>query len=518
MTKKELVVKWGIKIVFMFISILIWSTVLIGDKRVSYPEWAKTQSILPNYVLCLIGLLGVAALCFIRKRRLIRISIIQEFISSHFHFLLWCMSGILLVVQIFISYHLYFIAGWDVSIVTGAADWIWTGTQGIEDFYYFSMYPNNIAIVYFFALISKAAVILGWEVYRYFVLVVVDCILINLSGVFVSLAMKRLSDDNGAGLQVFFLFALLVGVNPWMVVPYTDTYSILFPSFTFYLYLCAKNESRVLVKCLKWFLLGFVGIVGYLIKPSAAIVLIAVVSYELIRLVVVKEYWQKAITHLLLVVLAYLVSQGLWSHMLDYTGSDLDENLHFSYAHYLMMGLNEENVGAYKAEDVSFSVNFPNQNMREQGNFQEIRKRLEGYGVSGYFKFLLNKLLLNYNDGVFAWEQEGGFEMSPSRNPVTLTGSRIQRLFRCGTDWFPYYATFSQGIWVFLLTMLPFAGISVKGKVMFGDEKNIVWISLIGSFLFLMLFEARARYLYNMLPIYILCAVMGYRNLRWSMK
>jgi len=511
--KAENFIRKTVNILFGILCMFILGTLLLGDKRVAYPDWAKNYSVLSNITIAIIeaAVLGVGIMVW--KKWISRWEFLQKLTSEGFYPVLWIMAVLLFGAQVYISYHLYFILGWDVSIVAGTADWIWTGERGIGDEYYFSQYPNNVAIVYILAGIYRAAVALGLEVYRYFVSILADCVLIDLAGGFGALSVKRLTGSPKAGLGAFIIFSGLVGINPWMVVPYTDTYSILFPALTFYLYLCAKQADKRYQEWILWGLAGLAGMVGYLIKPSAAIVLIAIVGYEVFRLAVAKGQRRVAAVHLGIILAAYFLAQGLWLHMLAATGSELNEEVRFSYTHYLMLGLNEENTGAYSSGDYHFSLSIPDRKTRSRENLRIVGERLQTYGVGGYLEFMCKKLLLNYNDGVFAWEQEGGFELAERNAPVTIAFQRVRRLFRCGTDWYGYYATFAQALWVFVLLAMPFILLGKKCGNSRMEEELILCVSLLGSFLFVMLFEARARYLYNMLPIYVMGAVVGLRKL-----
>lgn len=501
----------SIDFLFAFLYVLVLAVVLFVDKLVRYPQWAYNQSLLPNILLALGGAAVVAAGIGIWRKRMQGGRLLRKESGLGFYILLWGMSGLLLLLQVFISYHLYFIAGWDVSIVTGVADWIWLEAGSVGEHFYFSQYTNNVGIVYVLAVVSRIAERIGLKVTHYLVLVLVDCVMINLSGVLAALCVKRLTGIGKAGLLSFLLFIGLVGVNPWMVVPYTDTYSILFPVLTLYLYLCAKGTDRLAVECVLWGLLGLVGLFGYFIKPSAVLVLIAILCYEAVLLLTEKGRRRKAVLHFALIAAAFVLSRGMWGHMLDYTGSNLDEKLKFSYTHYLMLGLNEENVGAYNSDDYAFSSRQPDQETRKRENLRVAKERLEGYGPAGLLEFAVKKLLVNYNDGTFAWEKEGEFEQSPSYNRDTAMQRTIQRLFRSEAEWFGYYATFAQWIWVLVLLLVPAMGIRRGGRA--GDGEYVVRIGMIGSFLFVMLFEARARYLYNMMPLFVICAAVGLRKL-----
>ena len=524
-------IRKSVKNIFAGIYLIVLGAVLLIDKGMEYPEWARNESLLPNIALAAAGVLFVAGGSFLWKRYLSRISFLRRFPVFGFYVLLWGMGGLLFLTQVFVSYHLYFIAGWDVSIVSGVADWVWIGTGEIGELFYFSQYTNNVAIVYVLAVISWTVSWLELKVAFYLALILADCVLISLAGIFAALSVKRLTGSRKWGLFSFVLFFCLTGINPWMVVPYTDTYSILFPVLTFYLYLCAKDADKPAAECALWVLLGLSGLVGYLIKPSAVIVLIAVVCYELLLLVTVKGRWKKTALHFVMLLAAWAVSHGIWLHMLDYTGSRLNEDLKFSYTHYLMMGLNEESVGAYNGDDYAFSSRQPDQETRRRENLRVAKERLSEYGLTGYPIFMMRKLLVNYNDGTFAWEKEGDFEQSPCNNEETPVHVLVRRLFRRGTDWYGYYATFAQGIWILLLIFVPASAFrrreaccgetrqdrfgrreTRRGGGEITDGECVLWISLIGSFLFVMLFEARARYLYNMTPVLIICGTLGFRK------
>ena len=509
--KVEKGIRKAVNVLFWSICAILFMVLLFVDKSAAYPQWAKNHALLPNVALVggLLILLALGSLVWekwLSKNHFL--GRVRRGIRKGFYPILGILCVLLFVLQVYIAHHLYFIAGWDVAIVTGTADWLWTGERGIGSEYYFSQYPNNVAIVYILAVIYQVAVKLGFEVYRYFVTILVDCVLIDLAGFFVALSVKRLTGSCKAALLAWGIFVGLTGINPWMVIPYTDTFSVLFPVLSFYLYLCARQAHGRMRECVLWAAAGVAGMTGYLIKPSAGIVLIAIVCNELLVLAAVRSRRREALLHLGMILAAFIVSRGLWLHMLDYTGSDLDREVAFSYAHYLMLGLNEENTGAYSSGDYLFSLSIPDRKTRVRENLRMVSQRIREYGVGGYLEFMGRKLLLNYNDGVFAWEQEGGFEMSERNAPVTLAFQRVRRLFRCGTDWYGYYATFAQALWLLVLFAMPFAGAGKSAKIR-TDGAFILRVSLIGSFLFVMLFEARARYLYNMAPVYIVGAAAG---------
>ncbi len=507
MTIRENRLSQIVKGIYAFLSVLILALLVVCDQRADYPEWARNQSVLPNVVLMPLGAALLAAVMAAWKRWVAPRRIFQRIFSDGFYGCLWGMSLLLLLLQVFLSYHLYFIVGWDVGIVTGIADGLQTGTEVIGDFYYFSQYPNNVGIVYLLAIVGSVASFFGLE--GYYAYVLAGCAMVNLAGVLTALSIKEITGSKKAGLSAFLLFALLIGIHPWMVVPYTDAYSILFPILTLYLYLCACRASVIWKKGVFWFLTGLCGLCGYYIKPSAVIVLIAVLCLEGIALLVRKGYGRAFVFHLGMILLAFGASLGIRAHMLEYTGCDLQEDLRFSYTHYLMLGLNEENAGAYYTEDYAFSSAQPDQETRARENLRVAGERLRGYGPMGCVRFLGRKLLINYNDGMFAWEKEGVFEISPSWVLDTPVKQWVEKIFRKDAEWYPYYATFAQGCWVVTLFLGAAGALRKRREREHPIGEDVLYIALIGSFLFVMIFEARSRYLYNMTPVYLSAAALG---------
>ncbi len=127
---------------------------------------------------------------------------------------------------------------------------------------------------------------------------------------------------------------------------------------------------------------------------------------------------------------------------------------------------------------------------------------------------------MTYNDGTFTWRGEGGgiFKEYPS-----LSESRfkplLKSLFWCDGDKYHYFTTYCQYIWLFVLVaMSAFWFVFVRG-LLTGKNKaessDIEWtmvalaIAVIGVFLYLLLFEARARYLINFIPIFIVGGTYG---------
>lgn len=70
--------------------------------------------------------------------------------------------------------------------------------------------------------------------------------------------------------------------------------------------------------------------------------------------------------------------------------------------------------------------------------------------------------------------------------------------------YYDYYLSFTQGIWLGVLILI---FISLFQKT--SNIKTILNLVFIGSFMFLTLFEARSRYLFTNVPLFIILAIFG---------
>jgi hypothetical protein len=246
------------------------------------------------------------------------------------------------------------------------------------------------------------------------------------------------------------------------------------------------------------------------LKPTTLIVLIAIVLNEGINLlrkggVLKVKTLLFSFMGVILALFSVLLINRLAESLLF---GDLDDEQRLTFVHYVMMGLNPESHGTWSAEDNFFSQSFPSQNEQNAGNYDEIKKRLQDFGFWGYLKFLGKKALVNFSDGSFAWSYEGDFyyQMVERQKPVSAF---LREIFYDGGQFHTRYLTVTQVLWLTVLAFSLFAGLYWKQQ---DDTLLAPLISVIGLVLFVMIFEARARYLYSFMPVIIIGAGLGARN------
>jgi hypothetical protein len=169
--------------------------------------------------------------------------------------------------------------------------------------------------------------------------------------------------------------------------------------------------------------------------------------------------------------------------------------------HYLAMGQNNETNGIFSATDYLESLEND-----DSYNIEKFKSRVMGRTIGNTITFYRNKILINYNDGSFSWIGEGGFfyQLYEPKHNLYL----FMRDIYYGGKYYHIYLNIVQFIWIFVILCCPFIFFRKNDK-----DKVVLILSQIGITAFLLIFEARARYLYCYSPIIVLIGFLGYNEL-----
>lgn len=133
-------------------------------------------------------------------------------------------------------------------MVNTSAESVALGTP-LGYFAYYSIYTNNLPIVYILKELYRMAESMGYEICK-FLWIQVNCGLISIGGFFCCLTVKKLTRKLVPTCAAFFLYLALAGVTPWKIAPYTDTYGMAFPVMGIYFYFCYREAKKPVPKCL----------------------------------------------------------------------------------------------------------------------------------------------------------------------------------------------------------------------------------------------------------------------------
>lgn len=388
---------------------------------------------------------------------------------------------------------------------------------------YFHQYPNNLFLLLFdrffvlvFAFFKLPGVWAGLNV--------INVIAIDVAIILTVLAARRLFGLRGAYIAWFFCTVTLA-FFPYLIVPYSDTMGMPFAIAIFYCYLriCdGKTKKERILFCL---IMGTCACIGYLIKPTIVIPVIAIVLIHLLFHLKNKKRLLKSAVYFSLVLATFLTVTACYQGFTR-VHFPQDKEKETPLTHFAMMGLQETKLpngtsmyGAYYRQDVKNTFAQPTKEEKIAFNLKVIQQRLEEKGPLGYLQYLNNKARWITSEGNFFWGGEGGFA-----NFDYMTDCFIKELINPGSNrlgyymredgktqpgqYFNLYFYFSQAVWILLMFCIT-APLFLKKKG--SREKGVLILrcSIFGLMLFLLLFEGRSRYLINQLPYFILLASFG---------
>lgn len=242
-------------------------------------------------------------------------------------------------------------------------------------------------------------------------LAICQCVLLTITDILAFKCAKHYVSERAAW-GVYTLYAVLVGLSPWMVIPYSDSTGAIFPVLLLSLYIKIKETDILWKRYILLFFMIIFGYIGFRIKPMAAIVLIAAGGIELLNWIRrrVKEEKKIDIRQLMGMIVvagaAFLIVSQITAALISQMHFNLDQQQQLGWQHYLMLGANLESSGGWSEEDLAFSSGFSDQKSRNAENMNVFKERMKEMEVSGYLSLFARKASKNYLNGTFGWGEE----------------------------------------------------------------------------------------------------------------
>ena len=417
-----------------------------------------------------------------------------------------------LFLQLYVVTNTYFMTGWDVGLVRFRVESIINGSSLYEvgaDAGY-SIYPNNLLIFYVTYLIMKIATLLSFS-QPYLLSIYISCFCVTFSCFLGGLLILRILNSRiMLFIYCFFSFVLLI-CSPWVSIPYTDTFGMLFVMLAFYCYFSISNFY------LRTGGLILTALIGYMIKPTCIFTLFAVAIASFPKIcnpLLLKEKMKKGIALLTFLAIGYFMTIAIPIWIQHVFSFQLNPELRMSYAHYLLIGSNMDSCGGWNDEDYWYGISINGYEQRKQEELTKTKERYQSYSSADLLAHLQNKMLFVMNDGSFAWTKEGEFFAERVEHDHFLYPISKENFTPEG-KYFLLYKTVTQFFWICVLLGIPFAAFSRK------VSPHIIatfFIAICGLVTFLLIFEARARYLFLYMPVFILLSMIGYHTLFERLK
>ena len=305
------------------------------------------------------------------------------------------------------------------------------------------------------------------------------------------------------------LYCLMFAISGWVVVPYTDALGVIFPVLIFRIYQVISEENRP-VRFAGWGAIVVLSYYGFKLKPMILVAAIAIVISELLNLVMefdkskAKKRLMDVVSVALIFIVIFAISSSLFTKAFARTGIVVDDSKNLGAMHMVMMGLNYGRDGSYLWNDVKMSKSIADPDERKAAQIQVIKERMDSYGFAGFMWHLARKAMVDFNDGSFAWGAEGDFYNVVLEEKNGKMCPRLRDFFYDTGSNYKYLLTIEQILWLGTLVLMSLCAFIKKSKL-----NTALITSAIGMFLFVLIFEARARYLIVFIPVFIIIAISG---------
>lgn len=397
---------------------------------------------------------------------------------------------VLAVSQLAAGYLLAVNPGWDFGgVYLSACDYVTHG-RIITHEHYFERFSNNTGLLMWEIILFRFLKLLGIEssVLYGAAGIAMNIFAIDLSILFTVLFARR-TWGNARAVLTLFLCVLFTPFVLYSPIFYTDSMSLPFTAIPLYLFSCGVQAEKPAVRLPLWVATGLLLAFGTKVKGNIAILLVAFCLYAAFNF-----GWKRFVAFLLAAWLPFFGFSALFDSQVKRMGLIHEKNLEqiqFPTEYWFYMGL--KSPGGFNQEDFDFMYKLESRTERKHAGRAGIVRRIAEMGVAGMLRHLTEKSAYVFGDGTYF--------IRPQLNRQPLRKTALRDFVNS-----PPYFAISGGYHLCLLLLLLFglaAGLTRRHGF---DWLTLLYTALFGLALFLMMWEARSRYLLNFSPLMLLLA------------
>lgn len=280
---------------------------------------------------------------------------------------------------------------------------------------YMQNYGNNhfitICFYYFYKFLTDVGITKVWVP-----TVVLNVLAIDLGILLTFLSVKKMRGIGTANFALV-LFFLCPTTYLWLTSVYTNTLSFPFIMGVLYLGLIDKPAKRWRM-AVHDVLLAVVMAVGYRVRPTTIIPIIALGLYLALRLVAgwqnrralrasetmetenaseeQQHSRQRVLEGAVRVGLVVCVSMAVLFSSSNLVAKHVDAkkfNQQFPVVHWVMMGMNEKSKGGFNRNDRRYTSSFPTKEQKRKADIARLKQRVKKMGPVGLAKHFGNKMM-----------------------------------------------------------------------------------------------------------------------------
>lgn len=421
---------------------------------------------------------------------------INKFSTKH----LLILFIIYFIIQICVSISLAVKPSWDFGSVYKEAIYLTeNNTWNISNTHYFLMYPNNQFYLIILTMVFKFFASFGCT-YYIFEGIVFNAVLVDISLYVFFLCLKKLYSQYIAyfGLILSFLCCVFITYIP---IFYTDTFPMLFMNFALLGYLLLSRTKDIKFFCLLSVFIGVNLFIGFELKATVAIMLVAFVIHALFTM-----KFRKFLIISICTICTFFGCLVSYNHVfqkseiLNMNEYDL---YNFPYTHWVMMGL--RTPGGYNEIDFNYTKSFKTIDDKKQAHLSEIEKRIANKGLSGMINHIKYKIDFTWNDGTY-FSQEL-LARKPIYNELVTS-----EYYRNDGKYISIHKKLSNGLHYAVIFFMLLSSLNALNKIKKNESMDFVSclrLSVFGLFTFLLIWETKSKYLVNFIPIIYFIAIDG---------
>lgn len=351
--------------------------------------------------------------------------------------------------------------------------------------HYFDRFTNNCGLLAVEVLFFKVFQYTGIPITLY-TASLVNILFTDAALLFMLLFVRKVWGNKKA-LVYMVLTVCFIPYVLYVPVMYTDTMSMVFVTLPLYLFACMLRQPSWKLRLLQLFSISLLLLCGTKIKGSVGILLVALVFYMLLRFKL-----RRFLAALLVVLIPFLGLSLGFDAVMKRTGviTEHQEEFQFPSEYWIYMGLSGR--GGFHNEDFQLVYKEPDYASKQQAAREGIAKRLSEFDAAGFVSHIVGKAQYTYGDGTYF------VGVKLSKAPVRSTF--LHEIFASDGEHYLHFRSAGNAFQVLLLLLLVMGMIRGIGKRRF-DMEALLYLSLFGLSLFLMIWETRSRYLINFTPL-----------------
>jgi hypothetical protein len=416
--------------------------------------------------------------------------------------------------------------GWDAAVIMDIARTIHAGSPLPQWRYnYLSLYPNNFPLL----VIDRLGVAAGSRIG-----LSADAVLVLANGVCLAITLwltHSVVKRRAGGMPALAAMAsvlLLVGVSPWMSVPYTDLFAMPFLVAVPAVAQLAWRRSGLGAAAL-WAAAGTTAAIAYLIKTTPAVALVALVLVSLVPgppssrgphqstptrnpsgtgpATRRRRAWVRSTAVLICAVAAFFLTSTLGTAAVRATsGVDLsrvDTAQSPPILWWVANGMNKSEVGgrprwgAYNRDMVNAIGNRTQPEMVAYARGY-IASRWNERGAPGMVQFYADKALWNWSDATF-WAWGEGIDSREQPLARNALASAVMEVNGFHGRFYEARMSVTQGVWIALLIL---GGLGLL-RAPLRRDLLLLALTTLGIGAFILIFQGRSRYLFAFVPIIV---------------